>query len=112
MVVVNNPDEDFQDDTIPLQDLEGHHLYLRLKYDELSDTGGARKISIYCPYVILNKSGLELNYKSRSMVFVNRRAAGQGERDYHFLLEKACVKFTSDGISIVQTKQFFKGRRT
>lgn len=37
----------------------------------------ARKVSIYAPYVIINKTLLDLSYKATSMAVFHRAAAGQ-----------------------------------
>ncbi|KAJ3192438.1 hypothetical protein HK101_006567 [Irineochytrium annulatum] len=39
---------------------------------------GGRKVSIYSPYVILNKTGLDVAYSTRSLINSLRLAAGQG----------------------------------
>lgn len=42
------------------------------------DSGGAFKITVYSPYVILNRTGLELDVSSKAFFGATSRAAGQG----------------------------------
>jgi hypothetical protein len=51
-----------------------------LKISILLNEGGTRKLSIYSPYVIINKSCLDLAFKATSMVLFQRSAAGQGSK--------------------------------
>ena len=46
----------------------------------LPDSGGAFKVTVYTPYLILNKTGLDLNIQSKSMFSTAKSAAGQGIR--------------------------------
>ncbi len=43
----------------------------------IPDSGGAFRVAIYSPYVILNKTGLEISIKSKSVLQQARTAAGQ-----------------------------------
>ena len=54
-------------------------MALRLTlFSNIPDSGGAFRVSVYCPYVILNKTGLEVEMKSKSLLQPARAAAGQG----------------------------------
>nr|CAG8504476.1 8535_t:CDS:10 [Entrophospora candida]CAG8514013.1 6898_t:CDS:10 [Entrophospora candida] len=66
------------DDTITVTDPAGLKLNLRIYYTEIPDSGGAFKFSLYSPYVIINKTGLDMIFKSKSFLQSARIAAGQG----------------------------------
>jgi vacuolar protein sorting-associated protein 13A/C len=44
------------------------------------DSGGAFKVSVYSPYVVLNKTGMDIHIQSKSMFSSAKSAAGQGVR--------------------------------
>ncbi|KAG0313845.1 hypothetical protein BGZ97_009846 [Linnemannia gamsii] len=44
----------------------------------IPNSGGAVKFSVFCPYVILNKTGLDLIFKAKSFMQNAKIAAGQG----------------------------------
>ena len=46
----------------------------------IPDSGGAFKITVYSPYLVLNKTGLDINIQSKSMFSAAKSAAGQGVR--------------------------------
>ncbi len=60
--------------------LFSHPLYIsKLTWaSNIPDSGGAFRVSVYSPYVILNKTGLEMSIKSKSLLQPARAAAGQG----------------------------------
>ena len=43
----------------------------------IPDSGGAFKVTVYSPYVILNRTGLELDVKSKAFLGGAKSAAGQ-----------------------------------
>jgi vacuolar protein sorting-associated protein 13A/C len=57
---------------ITLLDSSGLQLTLNLHYTTIPDSGGAFKLSIYCPYVILNKTGMDICFKTPSVVRTSR----------------------------------------
>ncbi|KAJ3332602.1 hypothetical protein HDU76_013706 [Blyttiomyces sp. JEL0837] len=77
VAILSNAELDYRDEQITLFDSEGLELHLRIKYSDKLEFGG-RKVSIYCPYVILNRTGLDLTYSARSLLATPRLAAGQG----------------------------------
>ena len=80
-VVNSNAQEDFRrEKTIPVKDDNGMELNLKLHYFNIPDSGGAFKVSVFSPYLILNKTGLEISVQSKSMFSSARSAAGQGMR--------------------------------
>ena len=44
------------------------------------DSGGAFKIAVYSPYLVLNRTGLNINIQSKTMFSTAKSAAGQGMR--------------------------------
>ncbi|KAI9788366.1 MAG: hypothetical protein M1816_006969 [Peltula sp. TS41687] len=77
-IINPNHHEDFRrEDTLVAQDNQGLPLNLKLHYFNIPDSGGAFRVSVYSPYIILNKTGLEVNIKSKSLLQPARSAAGQ-----------------------------------
>lgn len=77
--VVNSNDQDFRRETsMPVKDSQGIELNLNLHYFNIPDSGGAFKVSVYSPYLILNRTGLEISLQSKSMFSSAKSAAGQG----------------------------------
>ncbi|OAA63095.1 vacuolar protein sorting-associated protein vps13 [Cordyceps fumosorosea ARSEF 2679] len=69
---------DFRKETkLVVKDEQGLPLNLSLHYFKIPKSGGAFKVSIYSPYVVLNKSGLDMNIKAKSLLQNARTAAGQ-----------------------------------
>ena len=46
----------------------------------IPNSGGAFKVAVYSPYLILNKTGLDINLQSKSLFSSAKSAAGQGVR--------------------------------
>ncbi|KAI1407326.1 vacuolar protein sorting-associated protein 13 [Hypoxylon sp. FL1857] len=59
------------------KDSENLPLHLRLHYFRIPDGGGAFKVTVYSPYVVLNKTGLEVNIRGKQFLQQPKRAAGQ-----------------------------------
>ncbi|EEH20971.2 hypothetical protein PABG_03202 [Paracoccidioides brasiliensis Pb03] len=79
-IINGNAQEDFRRESIlRIQDDRGTELKLGLHYFTVPDSGGAFKVSIFSPYLILNKTGLDLNLQSKSM-FQSTKSAGQAIR--------------------------------
>jgi len=49
---------------LTLEDVRGRKLDLKLGYVRLPDAGGAVKVQIYSPYVIVNRTGIPFSVKS------------------------------------------------
>lgn len=54
--------------------------FTKLWPSNIPDSGGAFKITVYSPYLVLNKTGLDINIQSKSMFSAAKSAAGQGVR--------------------------------
>ncbi|EXX73461.1 Vps13p [Rhizophagus irregularis DAOM 197198w] len=77
--IISSPNSDYSvENMLTLEDSEGLKLTLRIHYTEIPDSGGAFKFSIYSPYVMINKTGLDMVFKSKSLLASAKIAAGQG----------------------------------
>ncbi|KAI5298321.1 hypothetical protein KEM55_003539, partial [Ascosphaera atra] len=66
-IINGDIEEDFRrENSLTVDDGHGTELRLGLHYFAVPDSGGAFKISVYSPYVILNMTGLNLALKSRT----------------------------------------------
>ncbi|KAI1310241.1 hypothetical protein EDD11_003857 [Mortierella claussenii] len=78
IVSSHDPDELPVENTLTLVDPDGLKLTLGIHRHVIPDSGGAVKFSVYCPYVILNKTGLDVVFKAKSFMQNAKIAAGQG----------------------------------
>ncbi|KAG0346597.1 hypothetical protein BG004_001308 [Podila humilis] len=78
IVSSHDPDELPVENTLTLIDPDGLKLILGIHRHVIPDSGGAVKFSIFTPYVILNKTGLDLIFKAKSFMQNAKIAAGQG----------------------------------
>ena len=79
--IVNGNAQDFRrEHLLSLMDDRGIQMKLKLHYFNIPDSGGAFKVSVFSPYVILNKTGLEMEIQSKAFLQSARSAAGQGLR--------------------------------
>lgn len=70
--------EDFRKEhKLICKDNEDLNLNLKLHYFRIPDGGGAFKVTVYSPYVVLNKTGLEVNIRAKQFLQQPKRAAGQ-----------------------------------
>ncbi|KAH7312762.1 hypothetical protein B0I35DRAFT_481183 [Stachybotrys elegans] len=70
--------EDFRrEGRITVKDDQGLPLHLNLHYFKIPDSGGAFKVTVYSPYVVLNKTGLEVSIREKTFLQNARSAAGQ-----------------------------------
>ena len=61
--------EDFKKEShIVCKDDQGLNLHLKLHYYKVPDSGGAFRVTVFSPYVILNKTGLDLQVRSKSFL--------------------------------------------
>ncbi|KAL3428164.1 hypothetical protein PVAG01_01673 [Phlyctema vagabunda] len=78
-IINSNNQEDFRKETnLICKDNDGLPLNLKLHYYKIPDSGGAFRVTVYSPYVILNKTGLDINVKAKSLLQQAKTAAGQG----------------------------------
>ncbi|KAI9155542.1 Vacuolar protein sorting-associated protein [Paramyrothecium foliicola] len=70
--------EDFRrEHRLVIKDDQGLPLHLNLHYFRIPDSGGAFKVTVYSPYVVLNKTGLDLTVRAKTFLQPARAAAGQ-----------------------------------
>ncbi|KAF4508140.1 hypothetical protein G6O67_004556 [Ophiocordyceps sinensis] len=70
--------EDFRKESrLVLKDNQGLTLNLSLHYFKVPNSGGAFKITVYSPYVVLNKTGLDMRIRAKSFLQQAKAAAGQ-----------------------------------
>ncbi|OAG41339.1 hypothetical protein AYO21_04502 [Fonsecaea monophora] len=66
---------------LQLKDEKGAQLRLKLHYTNIKDSGGAFRVSVYSPYVLLNKTGLEMSVQSKAFFGSSSKASSpQGAR--------------------------------
>ncbi|KAJ2900637.1 hypothetical protein MKZ38_002296 [Zalerion maritima] len=80
--IINKGDnEDFRKEhRLVCRDEEGLTLNLKLHYFKVPNSGGAFKVAVYSPYVILNKTGLDFALKARCFMKSAEPVAGQKGR--------------------------------
>ncbi|GKT49685.1 vacuolar protein sorting-associated protein 13C [Colletotrichum spaethianum] len=70
--------DDFKkEDRLLCKDADGLQLNLKLHYHKVPDGGGAFRVTVYSPYIILNKTGLDLQIRAKGFLQGARPAAGQ-----------------------------------
>ncbi|RDA92701.1 hypothetical protein CP533_3692 [Ophiocordyceps camponoti-saundersi (nom. inval.)] len=70
--------DDFRkENRLVVKDEQGLTLHLSLQYFKVPKSGGAFKISVYSPYVVLNKTGLDMRIRAKSFLHQAKAAAGQ-----------------------------------
>ena len=80
-IINSSNQEDFRrEKNIMVKDDQGVDLRLKLHYFNIKDSGGAFKVSVYSPYLVLNKTGLDISIQSKAKFGAARTAAGQGLR--------------------------------
>ncbi|KAI9852282.1 MAG: hypothetical protein M1838_001170 [Thelocarpon superellum] len=80
IINAQNQDDFRRETSLVVKDEQGLPLNLRLHYYEIPESGGAFRVAVYSPYLILNKTGLDIHVKSKSLLQQARSAAGQGVR--------------------------------
>lgn len=78
--IINSSErDDFRrEQTLVVKDENDLSLRLKLHYYNIPNSGGAFKLTVYSPYVILNRTGLELDIRSKAFLGATKSAAGQG----------------------------------
>ncbi|KAJ8102210.1 hypothetical protein POJ06DRAFT_300095 [Lipomyces tetrasporus] len=59
----------------------GQKLHLRLHYYTIPESGGAFRVSIYSPYIILNKTGMDIQIKAGSVIASSQFSSEEVEGD-------------------------------
>ncbi|KAL1801615.1 hypothetical protein ACET3X_001957 [Alternaria dauci] len=78
--IINSTDrESFRrEKTLEVKDNNDTTLHLNMHFFNFPDGGGAFKVAIYSPYIILNRTGLQLDVRAQQLMGQARAAAGQG----------------------------------
>ncbi|KAJ2755700.1 Vacuolar protein sorting-associated protein 13, partial [Coemansia nantahalensis] len=79
IIETSDEDEFPVDEAVAVADARGARLALRLHRMDIPQTGGrCRRISVFAPYVLVNRTGLPLNYSSKGLLKGVAAVAGQG----------------------------------
>ena len=65
-----------QENHFHMADQQGNKLMLKLHYHTYADSGGAFKVSIYSPYIFLNKTGLPFDLAAKTWTGGQKPIAG------------------------------------
>ncbi|ORX96417.1 hypothetical protein K493DRAFT_329607 [Basidiobolus meristosporus CBS 931.73] len=88
-ISTNDPVNAPVQDTISLTNPEGVKLNLRISYFEIPESGGACRFSIYSPFLIINKTGLDMYLKTSSnevnTVYARDEDASLGNKQLPYL---------------------------
>ncbi|KAF4595031.1 vacuolar protein sorting-associated protein vps13 [Ophiocordyceps camponoti-floridani] len=77
-IINSGSNDDFRKEKrLLVRDEQGLTLHLSLHYFKVPKSGGAFKISVYSPYVVLNKTGLDMGIRAKSFLQQAKAAAGQ-----------------------------------
>ncbi|KAL2433872.1 Intermembrane lipid transfer protein VPS13 [Exophiala dermatitidis] len=80
-IINNDTQEDFRrEKSVLLKDENGAQLRLKLQYTNIKNSGGAFRVSVYSPYVLLNKTGLDMSVQSKAFFGSSRAVSSQGTR--------------------------------
>ncbi|KAJ1957836.1 Vacuolar protein sorting-associated protein 13, partial [Linderina pennispora] len=100
--IIESPDEDEYpvDNDVAMTDRDGLRLLLKLHRMDIPNSGGrCRRISIYAPYVMVNRTGLPLFFSSKSFFKGIMAVAGQnisGNRPQPASLASRLLPSTND----------------
>lgn len=72
-----NNEEFRKEGRIVVKDDQGLPLHLSLHYFKIPNSGGAFKVTVYSPYVVLNKTGVDVRVRAKSFLQQAKPAAGQ-----------------------------------
>ncbi|KAI4916402.1 uncharacterized protein J4E92_009320 [Alternaria infectoria] len=78
--IINSTDrESFRrEKVLEVKDNNDTTLHLNMHFFNFPDGGGAFKVAIYSPYIVLNRTGLQLDVRAQQLMGQARAAAGQG----------------------------------
>jgi vacuolar protein sorting-associated protein 13A/C len=71
---------EYRDESLILKDPQNNELNLRIQYSDSNSKSTGRIVSVFCPYIILNKTGQDLYLSAKSLMTGNRITAGQGNQ--------------------------------
>lgn len=73
----DNPEDLPVENELVLADKHDLKLNLRMHYQKHPDAGGAFRVQIYSPYILINKTGLDFGLKTKPFFGQARHVAGQ-----------------------------------
>ncbi|PHH90856.1 hypothetical protein CDD83_2455 [Cordyceps sp. RAO-2017] len=77
-IINSGSNDDFRKESrLVVKDEQGLTLHLSLHYHQIPHSGGAFKVTVYSPYVVLNKTGLDMRIRAKSFLQQAKAAAGQ-----------------------------------
>ncbi|KAF2116072.1 hypothetical protein BDV96DRAFT_645420 [Lophiotrema nucula] len=78
--IINSPDRDNfrREKRLEVKDPNDLTMHLKMHFYNYPDGGGAFKVTIFSPYIVLNRTGLELDVRGKQFLGQSNRAAGQG----------------------------------
>ncbi|OAJ41917.1 hypothetical protein BDEG_25446 [Batrachochytrium dendrobatidis JEL423] len=78
-VFITSAELQYPDDILVLHDRIDHQLNLKLKYSGMSE-GANRRVKIYSPYILLNRTECEMSFSARSLITTSRIVGSQSAR--------------------------------
>lgn len=76
--IINTSTGDYErEHIVRCVDSQRMELFLKLHYIPISESGGAFRVAVYSPYVILNKTGVDVMVKSKALLQSSKATAGQ-----------------------------------
>ncbi|KAI8911617.1 hypothetical protein EDD86DRAFT_202866 [Gorgonomyces haynaldii] len=76
VAIITSTELQYRDEHLAVYDQMDRQLNLRIKYTDLKSHG--RIVTIYTPYLLLNKTGLPMEFTAKSLITSQRSVAGQG----------------------------------
>ncbi len=92
--IIHDAQEEYRDPRLALLDSDGGKLNISLSHSEVPDTGGARKMSFYAPYLLIDKTALNLKYQAKSFLFHSKTTSGQNKVDKDGKIEVEALMFS------------------
>jgi vacuolar protein sorting-associated protein 13A/C len=80
-IIITSTDLEYRDENLVLKDSLGNDLTLRVQYNDSKSMG--RTVSIFSPYIILNKTGQDMFFSAKSFMTSNRLTAGQSKQSHN-----------------------------
>ncbi|GAA5878824.1 hypothetical protein JCM1840_000727, partial [Sporobolomyces johnsonii] len=77
IINTDNPEDLPVESDLVLADKDDLKLNLRIHYQKHADSGGAFRVQVYAPYVLINKTGLDFALKTKTFFSSAKNVAGQ-----------------------------------
>ena len=79
-IIITSTDLEYRDEYLILEEATGSQLTLRVFYTDSRQSG--RLVTVLCPYWIINKTGVDMQFSAKSLLSSNRLTAGQGSQNH------------------------------